>query len=456
MALSNDPPSYQQHVSQKRSPEKISEQAYREYMKQEGKAPNNAFLLMNFARKYGQPLNQLVYSDARDVVNNPPSIYRQNTYYSNDVMQKVQHVMQQRNMGMAIEGIDDGKEDSKIDNNIGIDRRQPNVNTDNNKQDNIDWKSEYDKLQVEYQGASMEIFRLRKENKELQDTIQMMLQSGAQFANHKSAPSDNRKKPQNNRHVKIIDQSSDYKEIFDDDFKADFAGGRQRSLSNPFVFANLNDFDCMICLESKSAEYRHIISNCGHTFCRDCLRGHILNYNKPELPDCPLPKCTAKMADHIDIQVLITEKEYRQLHEKIDKVCISKLKYLKQCLTPDCKYAIELIDGIRLNCPVCKKNWCTECQVEWHSGITCGDYKKQEMDKEIKEYNKWKESKSDVIKACPSCHNDVEKNGGCNHMRCVCGSHWCWVCGVAIDGNNVEGHFNQNHPIFRLSDVLNV
>ena len=31
---------------------------------------------------------------------------------------------------------------------------------------------------------------------------------------------------------------------------------------------------------------------------------------------------------------------------------------------------------------------------------------------------------------CPSCHTAVQRNGGCNHMRCsVCNEHFCYVCG---------------------------
>ena len=33
------------------------------------------------------------------------------------------------------------------------------------------------------------------------------------------------------------------------------------------------------------------------------------------------------------------------------------------------------------------------------------------------------------IKNCPRCQVQVEKNGGCNHITCVCDAHWCWECG---------------------------
>jgi ariadne-1 len=30
---------------------------------------------------------------------------------------------------------------------------------------------------------------------------------------------------------------------------------------------------------------------------------------------------------------------------------------------------------------------------------------------------------------CPKCHRFIEKNGGCNHMTCLCSHEICWKCG---------------------------
>jgi hypothetical protein len=37
----------------------------------------------------------------------------------------------------------------------------------------------------------------------------------------------------------------------------------------------------------------------------------------------------------------------------------------------------------------------------------------------------------DIIKnkqICRQCNNYIEKIGGCNHMKCLCGYQWCWKC----------------------------
>jgi len=214
-------------------------------------------------------------------------------------------------------------------------------------------------------------------------------------------------------------------------------------------------FDCAICLERHNVESQHVLGGCGHSFCRACLRGHILNWSKPELPDCPLPNCATKMNDNTDIQLLVSGQEYLTLHSNINKVGISKIADLKHCLTPNCTFVVVLEGGPRLDCMHCGEKWCTACQVKWHQGLFCEQYKENlrreriqnEEAKRDLEYNDWRQQKGDKVKPCPACRQHVEKNHGCNHMTCLCGTHWCWLCGTAVDGNNLESHFSLQHPM---------
>jgi len=37
-------------------------------------------------------------------------------------------------------------------------------------------------------------------------------------------------------------------------------------------------------------------------------------------------------------------------------------------------------------------------------------------------------------KLCPKCFVEIEKNGGCNHMKCrMCSTNFCWQCGAFSD-----------------------
>ena len=49
------------------------------------------------------------------------------------------------------------------------------------------------------------------------------------------------------------------------------------------------------------------------------------------------------------------------------------------------------------------------------------------------------------IKQCPECCMNIEKQGGCNHIHCRCGSHWCWICGAIKDEKNIYKHIADTH-----------
>jgi hypothetical protein len=44
-----------------------------------------------------------------------------------------------------------------------------------------------------------------------------------------------------------------------------------------------------------------------------------------------------------------------------------------------------------------------------------------------------------LIKKCPMCSQETEKTGGCNHITCNCGCHWCWIC----EWHNSDHHSNE-------------
>jgi hypothetical protein len=54
-----------------------------------------------------------------------------------------------------------------------------------------------------------------------------------------------------------------------------------------------------------------------------------------------------------------------------------------------------------------------------------------------------------VTKVCPKCATPIEKDGGCNHITCICGSHWCWHCGK--DEDELHGTFDR----FTVYDHMN-
>ncbi|EQC26260.1 hypothetical protein SDRG_15921 [Saprolegnia diclina VS20] len=50
------------------------------------------------------------------------------------------------------------------------------------------------------------------------------------------------------------------------------------------------------------------------------------------------------------------------------------------------------------------------------------------------------------FKRCPRCTVRIEKDGGCNHMTCNCGQHFCWICLEACEsGTATYAHLYAAH-----------
>ena len=82
----------------------------------------------------------------------------------------------------------------------------------------------------------------------------------------------------------------------------------------------------------------------------------------------------------------------------------------------------------RLSWTICKKQFCMDCRVEWHEGISWSDYKK------LKEYKPEDRAffnfiKKTKYKQCPKCKFWVGRSQGCNHMTCRWKFEFWYRCG---------------------------
>lgn len=49
------------------------------------------------------------------------------------------------------------------------------------------------------------------------------------------------------------------------------------------------------------------------------------------------------------------------------------------------------------------------------------------------------------IKECPKCRVMTEKMGGCDHISCPCGAHWCYACGKEVSPSVIYTHMSSAH-----------
>jgi len=104
---------------------------------------------------------------------------------------------------------------------------------------------------------------------------------------------------------------------------------------------------------------------------------------------------------------------------------------------------------LKAHCPACSNKFCTNCNVVWHTGITCAQFNQlqQQQDAEILNFaqtQKWM--------PCPQCKEYVDKESGCNHMTCRCATNFCYLCGKQILSK--LDHYSNDHPLFHEKDVI--
>ncbi|KAF1960717.1 hypothetical protein CC80DRAFT_403555 [Byssothecium circinans] len=49
------------------------------------------------------------------------------------------------------------------------------------------------------------------------------------------------------------------------------------------------------------------------------------------------------------------------------------------------------------------------------------------------------------VKECPHCHIPTQKTVGCDHMTCICNTHWCWTCGKEESRSTIYDHISKVH-----------
>jgi hypothetical protein len=190
---------------------------------------------------------------------------------------------------------------------------------------------------------------------------------------------------------------------------------------------------CKICYESTHETV--IITDCHHQACLKCWQTYtqsiITSYLAYASKDFDKIKCMYEKCDTIlDLDFLSSILDSSMVQKYIKFYTNVRLlksdKYVK-CLNGKCDRMIVINNEFNNKISICECNFmmCNSCHKAAHYPISC------EEDRRFKEdFNLEKHKKILNIsgKQCPKCKSPIEKNGGCNHMRCVCGESFCWNC----------------------------
>ncbi|KAL7717707.1 RBR-type E3 ubiquitin transferase [Entamoeba marina] len=180
-----------------------------------------------------------------------------------------------------------------------------------------------------------------------------------------------------------------------------------------------------------------ITNRCGHSFCRNCMRDHVLTSMRESGKTVGKIKCLSSGCNccvTIDIvRMLLDDYSFYKYCELLIGSFIEGNKDVicRYCCNEKCNKVLHYKaqyfgGGISAIC-YCQTNMCLLCGEENHRPATCEMWSKwQEILKKDGLNLKWMRENS---RPCPKCGAYIEKNGGCQWMACYkCHAYFCWVC----------------------------
>ncbi|PIC42084.1 hypothetical protein B9Z55_009275 [Caenorhabditis nigoni] len=187
--------------------------------------------------------------------------------------------------------------------------------------------------------------------------------------------------------------------------------------------------ECQICC----MEGRLTGPACNHKACTECWKAYVtekIKEGQSEI-ECMTSNCKLIIEDSQVEQFIgdpIGIASYRRV---LVNSFVRVSKNIKWCPGENCLKAVKVhqpSDSRLIVCP-CGTRFCFTCGNEGHEPIDCNYLKKwlkRCMD-DSETFN-WIHANT---KDCPKCSAPIEKNGGCNYMRCentACRYEFCWMC----------------------------
>ncbi|RIB26317.1 hypothetical protein C2G38_286493 [Gigaspora rosea] len=227
--------------------------------------------------------------------------------------------------------------------------------------------------------------------------------------------------------------------------------------------------ECSICAENVDIKaFLNVTDLCNHdsNICRECIGEYI----KHELEDkgninisCPLDDCHEILRER-DVKEFATEDVFTRYERLMINFALSQIPTFQWCLNTSCESGQDHYQGE--NVPIMTCNACGQKSCVVH-GIPISDgcerclqqqeerRKQEEQRQQEEEDRKRRENEESAseryvtkLKQCPKCLSRIEKNSGCDHMKCRrpgCGYEFCWIC--MVDFNEIRSKGNRVHKV---------
>ncbi|XP_019636889.1 PREDICTED: ranBP-type and C3HC4-type zinc finger-containing protein 1-like [Branchiostoma belcheri] len=204
-----------------------------------------------------------------------------------------------------------------------------------------------------------------------------------------------------------------------------------------FLVPNTLEFECAICFMDVEPGEGVVLRDCLHSFCRECLRQHIVSCEEADVK-CPFVdddySCPAMLQDR-EIRALLSPDEYQRYQERGLAIAEGQARDAFHCKTADCRGFCFYEDlSNDFFCPVCGRRNCLTCKAI-HDNMTCREYqddlrRRADNDEAAQQTMAMLENMVQQGEAmhCPQCDIIVQKKEGCDWIRCsMCRTEICWV-----------------------------
>jgi hypothetical protein len=199
--------------------------------------------------------------------------------------------------------------------------------------------------------------------------------------------------------------------------------------------AGKNSLSCSICFENFSCLLS--LEKCQHTACHRCWINYlntviecfkVVNGSTVKPIGCIQQDCGTILGLNFLSRILKDQsiEKYKQFYYEM-----KLLRSRKYTLCPTNNCDKIMVKNSQISTTICNCNYmmCNLCRQESHFPLNCEDFRI------YRQNYQFTGNPITQGKFCPKCSRYIEKNGGCNHMKCLCGHNFCWICSSASENH---------------------
>lgn len=192
-----------------------------------------------------------------------------------------------------------------------------------------------------------------------------------------------------------------------------------------------SEIECDICRQPIPEDDLLPLDDCGHLLHAACINEHIMaQVMSMTFPvTCPLSNCRMEISS-LDLQERLSADDLALYEQNSFTYYVQQhTGDLMNCPTPKCSFVFAWSgDGPEFQCPLCHKQYCLTCRVDWHSGLTCEQFNLRATAPQLDSTHSSLANKK-RFKQCLYCLHLVERPMKGTLMECKCGHKFCFKCG---------------------------